>query len=285
MSESDASDLTPDPDAALVEALQSESTPETNDDEAEIELGADKLKVPKKVKEAWDGIQATTQKEREAIRSEREAVAKERGAHAEQARLVAAFDGDRTTINTIDKQLEPYLKLTPADWAAWGAQDQDAALNAQSQINALQIERQKVFNGMQVKYNDMTTRQKAAEDERKANSERDLSVKIKDWSPAKKAALVKTAEAVGFQASEVEPFMADWRIAAVFDELAQFRALKARAAIPKPPAPGEIQMPETTTTKIKSNTGGKVDWKSDRASAKTFEAGFLAERAARQRRD
>lgn len=281
MSEADA----PDPDAALVEALQNENAPpeDENPDEAEIELGAEKLKVPRKVKEAWDGIQSTTQKDRESLRAEREAVAKDKASTAEYTRLTQSFGDDMASIKSIDKQLEPYMKLTPSDWVAWGSQDQDAALKAQTQINALQMERQKLAQGMQSKYNDMTAKQQAAETERRANAERDLSVKIKDWTPAKRAEITKAAEAYGFSASEVEPFTYDARAVSILQDALTLRALRAKAAVPKNLSAEQSPPPETTTTKVRSNTGA-VDPYSDRKSVDTFRDNFLKERRARMTR-
>lgn len=283
MSEQDANQA-PDPDDALVAALQSEAEPEDNSDEAEVELGSEKIKVPKKVKEFVDGIHAKTQTEREAIRADKEATAKERAAVAENARLVSAFHEERSEMQSIDKQLEPYLKFTREDWARFGAEDPEKTRQVQIDINALQLRRQQLGQSMQAKYDDMTTKERAAASERQANAERELAAKIKDWSPAKKAAVAKEAEGYGFQGTELEPFLSDYRVVQALEDAAKYRALVKRASVPKTPTPEEEPPPETTTIRTKANTGGTPKL-SDRMSPEAWQAEFLKQRRSRQSRN
>lgn len=260
MSEQDAVDLTPAPEPE--ELVLDDDTPAPEDPEFdELEIGPKKFKVEKPIKEAWNGLQKTVQSEKESVKAEKEALAKERAALQESEKFRGALMGEVAKITAINEQLEPYLKLTPAEWVAWGEQDAAAAQKAQLAIGALQMQRDKLIESARAKGQALEEESRKAQAARLAAAERDLPAKIKDWSPAKKEALVKAAVENGWTPDEIEPISHDWRIMAALDKIAKYdqavaRAAHAREAAAK--AAKEQQGEPEPVAKVKAQSGSTV---------------------------
>jgi hypothetical protein len=208
------------------DAAQSE---EGDDDHDELEIGPEKYKVPKPVKEAWNGVQKTTQAEREAIANEKKEVEARRTRYEENMRLAATYVKEIGRIQAIDEQIADYDKLTPQDWMTWALKDRDGASQAQIGYNALLQERKKLMDGIQEKEATIKSQREREQADLIAKSEREIAAKIKDWSPQKKEALLKVGGEFGFSSQELAGVSHDPRVMAMLDELAVARAAKARA--------------------------------------------------------
>ena len=112
----------------------------------------------------------------------------------------------------------------------WAEQDPDAARKGQIAYTALQNERMKVMQSAQAKGQELEQQSRKTQAERLAAMEKDLPAKIKDWSPAKKEALIKVATENGFSPDELGAFAADWRVMSVLDKAAKYDQAVARAA-------------------------------------------------------
>lgn len=239
-----------------------------DDDSDELEIGPEKLKVPKKVKEAWNGLQATIQKKGEETAAAKKAHEADQQRMQETMRIAATYVEDisaikvlETQINAIQEDLKPYEDLTPAQWMEWAEREPDNARKAQLAVQALVMKRDGLRaqigekrSAVGAKEADLRKRadeEKAANDNKRAelqaNAEREIAAKIKDWSPAKKDALGKLAGAFGFTPEEFAGVQYDPRVMVILNELHARRAAadKARAAaaagkvkdLPPPPEP------------------------------------------------
>lgn len=199
------------------------------DDLDDLEIGPAKHRVPKPVKEAWQGLQKTTQSEKEAVAAERKAIEADRARYQENMRVAATYMKEIGRIQTIDEQLAEYEKLTPADWMAWAEQDREAAAKAQIGLGALRAERDKLLRSVNEKEGKIKADREREKTEAAAKAERELATKFKDWSPQKKESLLKVGSDFGYTAEELQMVSHDPRLYAVFDEVRQFREAKARA--------------------------------------------------------
>lgn len=247
-----------------VEETETEGTEETEqlaDDEDDLEIGATKYRVKKPIKEAWNGLHKKVQDSAEATRADRETLAKEKEGVAESLRIAGSYVKQVGKIQAINERLEAYDKLAPADWIAWSEQDDAAAKRGQTEVFALRMERDKIMqeiNGLEG-----AIKKKAADEQtaRRANAEKELPLKIKDWSPAKKEALQKIAKDAGFSDAELEGVSYDPRVMQILDEARAWREsqAKARAIVKKPVAEVEEIKPITSRTGKSQPTGGFGD--------------------------
>lgn len=231
----------------------------------ELEIGPNKYKVPKPIKEAWSGLQKTTQADREALKADQTAHAERVARFTETEKVKEALIDGIADIKGIDKQLEPYLKLTPSEWVAWGQQDPEAARNADLAVSAMQRQRATIFAGLQAKAgeldaknNQARTEQAALLQRRQAAAEQELAAKIQGWSPEKKAALVKVATDHGVSAEEIGPLAHDYRVMSILEKAAKYDAAVARAAKVKAEAAKakvDAEPPLEPAALIKSGTG------------------------------
>lgn len=254
-----------------------EETPAEGDDTDELEIGPEKYKVPKPIKEAWNGLQKSTQAEKEAIRLEKEAVAKERASFAESEKLRSAFMDELSEIRAIDKQLDPYLKLTPQEWIAWSEQDSEAAKKAQIAVQALQMQKSKIADSARAKAQELDGKARTEAEGRRQAAEREIAAKVKDWSPAKKEAAQKVAETYGFSKEVFENALMDPAIGpaaiAMLNDLGILQTARAKAAaakaeaakaakdqepIPEPSA--RIRAPSGNTTTIPRDSDPPDVW-------------------------
>lgn len=221
------------------------------DDSDELEIGPDKIKVPKKVKEAWNGLQTKTQAEKEAIRVREAKIAEREAKIGETEKLhsavldeVADIKSTEKAIKGIDEKLAPYLKLSAADWMAWNEQEPEKAQRAQAAVQALRNEREglmdqraKSIQAAQVKYGEfqkkqaeLTDAQKKTQAEFIAQSEKEIPARIKDWSPERAAAIQKYANESGISAEQYESIKYSPVALSVLDKAAKYDAAVARAA-------------------------------------------------------
>ena len=215
------------PDGDVDEAASDAET--VADDEDDLEIGAEKYRVKKPIKEAWNGLQKTVQTSKEEHKAKLAEVEAQRKSNDETIRIAASYMKQIGKIQAINDQLEPYEKLTTAEWIAWSEQDADAAKKAQTAIFAMRMEKDKLAK--EINDTENTIRSKAATDTatRKAQAERDLAAQIKDWSPAKKETLTKVAKEYDFSDAELEPFSYDPRVMRLLDDAKFGREAKARA--------------------------------------------------------
>lgn len=231
MSDTTALETNPTPAPEPEELVLDDTTPETpEDDTDELEIGPVKYKVVKPIKEAWNGLQKTVQTEKETLKAREAQVAEREARAAKTEELKAALIDEVAEIKGIDKQLAAYAKLSPQDWLAWHDQDPDGARRGQVAFSALQNERMKVFQSAQAKGQELEQQSRKTQAEREAAAEKELAAKIKDWSPAKREALVKYATDNGISPDELKPLASDWRTMAVLEKAQKYDQAVARAA-------------------------------------------------------
>lgn len=239
---------------ALAEALQEgEAPPPAEDDEAELEIGPDKIKVKKVVKDAWDGLQKSVQTRAEEMKTEKANSAAAVARAQEHAQVIASVVDEIAELKGLDKTIDPYLKLTPSDWMAWSEQDPDAARKAQTGLQAMLMQRQQLAGKIENKVKDAQEKQTTAQKEFRERAERELSTKIKDWSPAKREELIKHGAERGFSSQEIEPFLYDPRVVEIIQDAMTLRAARARVAAKNAaPAPAETE----PQPKVRATGGG-----------------------------
>lgn len=293
MSEGDT--FTPDPPASgeapaapdaepEVELLFEEDAPAdapADDDSDELEIGATKHKVPKAVKEAWNGIQKTTQAEREAIAAEKRANEDMAKRYQENMRVASSYMKEIGEIQHIDKQLQDYEKLTTADWMAWAEQDQAAASKAQIGLNALRAEKDRLIRSVNDKEGSIRAQQQREQQEAAERFEREVATRVKDWSPAKRESLVKLGTEFGVQPAHVQSLMMQFPgVASALDELATYRAARARAqkVAAEAKANAGTQGKPEPVTRSRGNSGSSTSL-SDAVGMDNWAERFKAQRA------
>jgi hypothetical protein len=209
-----------------------EETPEPSDDELdELEIGPTKFKVPKPIKEAWNGLQKTVQTEKETVKAEKAAIEKERASFAEGEKVRAAILEEVAEIKGIDRQLSPYLKLTAADWMAWAEQDPDAAKKAQMAVTALQMDRQKVLESVQAKAKEFGENQSRTQAEHMAKMERELIEKVPNWTPERGKAVEKALSEAGIPIDQMGPWLKSPAVIAFVEDALAARGARERARV------------------------------------------------------
>lgn len=254
----------PEPEELVLE----EETPESEDDGLdELEIGPEKYKVAKPIKEAWNGLQKTVQSEKEALKA-REAQIAEREARAVKTEeLKAALIDEVAELKGIDKQLSAYSKLTPQDWMTWAEQDPDAARKGQIAYTALQNERMKVLQSAQAKGQELEQQSRKTQAERDAAAERELLAKIKNWTPERAKNVEKVVADAGLPLDVVGPWLKHPAVVTIIEDAlaartARERAAAAREAAAKAKAAGEPE-PEPTP-RVRANSGASSNIPSDK---------------------
>lgn len=166
---------------------------DTDDDSAELEIGSEKVKVPKVVKGAWDGLQQKIQANAESTKTEKAALAADREKASTFFKLAQTVIEEHADLKAIDKQLAPYLKLSTAEWMEWSAKDPEGAKSASNAVSILQIERAKLNDAIQTKVKSVQESETKAHAEARTKADADIAAAIPDWSPTKRAALEKAA--------------------------------------------------------------------------------------------
>ena len=98
-------------DEDQVAALLAEEQPQPREgegesDDAELEIGADKIKVDKRIKEAWDGLQKSTQTKVEEIKVEREKAASAAQQLQLREGIIAEVSVEMARIKVIEEEIE-----------------------------------------------------------------------------------------------------------------------------------------------------------------------------------
>lgn len=258
-----------------VEDLEPEPEEEDGED-AELEIGAEKLKVPKKVKEAWDGVQKTTQTERERVATlEKAAGDREKAAQATM-KHARDFLEEVTEIRSIDKQLAPYLAYTQAQWMAWAEQDAKTANETLAAVNAMKLKRDQLAEGIKTKLTAAQESEKTNRELRIAKAAQELANKIPEWSPAKSEQLEKIAVNHGFSAEEVAMYKHDPRVMTLLHEVSQFRAAKERAKARAAKDNADQPPPEPLAKPKARPAAGNSSMPSDRDTPEQFQRKFNA---------
>lgn len=255
---------------------------QAEDDVDELEIGPTKHRVPRPVKEAWNGLQKTVQTEKEAIAAEKKAVEAERVRYQENMRIGAAYMKEIGKIQAIDEQLAEYEKLKPEDWVAWAGQDQAAASKAQTAVAAMRMERDKLMRSVNEKEGEIKSRHDREQAEAAAKAEQEIAAKVKDWSPAKREQFVKLGTEFMPDAQQVDMLMKRFPgVAAALNEIAQFRAAKARAAeaAAKAKAEREAAAGEPEPITPARRTGGNTTSLADNVGTENWAKRFATQRA------
>ena len=197
MSEPDATSPEPDEIDQLAAVLADDEKPEGEADGEpelfEVDVGPEKLKVPKAIKEAWDGMQAAhTQRSQTGAERERE-IAAERAQIKEQERFLATFTKDIAELRGVTSELETYRGYTQAQWAQWNAADPENTEKHLQRFRQLEGQEKTLSDGIKSRAADADARDKLARETRQAKMAAELTTTIKDWSPAKMQELRSTA--------------------------------------------------------------------------------------------
>lgn len=283
--EADAAEAPVAGDAAAGDAepeieLEDEDAP-TAEELAELEIGSDRIKVDKRVKDAWDGLQTASQKKSETVNEQLKAIAVDREQINERARVFEAVQKQVIEIANIDQQIAPYEKLTHQDWIAWGQQDAAAANNALTQVNALRLRRQQLAGVAEATVKEAQAKESLHASTRAADSERAIAAAFKDWSPAKRESLVKTATEYGFQPNELTEAFRDPRALSIVQDAMKYRAALAKASA-KPRAAAAASddgdapaaARPTPAARIRGNAGSKANDLSDKVSTNDWVRNF-----------
>lgn len=250
---------------------------EADDDSDELEIGPQKYRVPKPVKEAWNGVQKSTQAEKEAVKAKERELEEAGKRYQENMRIASTYMKEVGRIQAIDEQLTEYEKLTPQDWMAWAEQDSAAANKAQIGLNALRSERDKLVRSVNEKEGTIKSQREREERESAEKAEREVAARIKDWSPAKKEALMKLATDSGVPAEIVNYAMRNPVLVGFIDEVRQFREAKARAAAVKQQQRADEPKPEPITRT--RGTSGSSTSLGDNVSTENWAERFKKQRA------
>lgn len=247
-----------------------EAAPLTAVEEAELDIGPDKIKVDKRVKEAWDGLQKSAQETRETVNKRMTELATQEGQIQERARIFQSVQAQMIEIGSIDQQIAPYQKLTPQDWIAWGQQDADAANKAMQAVSALNLRRQQLAGQVETTVKDVQSKEAQAATMRAQAADLAISTAFKDWSPQKREQLVSTAVQYGFQPAELGEAFRDPRALSIVQDAMKYRAAVAKAAakaVGKPTTTAEqIAAAPAPGTKVNGNAGNKANDLSDRVT-------------------
>lgn len=238
-----------------------DTAPLTPEEKYFLDIGSDKIEVDKRVKEYSDGLQRSAQEKSETVNKRLQELATQETQIAERARVFQSVQAQIVEIHGIDTQIAPYEKLTHQEWIAWGSQDAEAANRALTAVNALKFRRQQLTGIVESTIKETQAKEALAASTRAALADSAISAKFKDWSPAKRDSLVKTAVEYGFQAAELTDAYHDPRVLSVVQDAMKYRAAVAKAAskakggqqsvaeqIAAAPAPG---------TAVRGNAGGK----------------------------
>lgn len=252
MSEQDA-DATPEPDeidklAAVVNDDGTTTEEAAEPEEVEIEVGPNKYKlkldaVGKPIKEAWDGMQsAHTQRSQTVAERERE-IATEKASVAEQQKFLATFTKDIAELRSVTSELETYKAYTPAQWAAWAAQDEENTNKHMARFRALETQAKAIEEGIRGKAQDYDAREKLNRETRQAKMNAELSAAIKDWSPAKMQELRAVATKDYGIPGEIVDSIEHAGIVKLAHDAFMYRQVVARAAKASKPASNIVPIP------------------------------------------
>lgn len=242
-------------------------------DEAELEIGPDKVKVPKAVKAAFDGLQKDVWNKTEAAKKETAAAGVERERAQTFARHVQAITEEVTEIRSIDKQLEPFKDLTPMQWMQWAQKEPEAAGQAQVMITALQNRRIQLAQSAEGKVKGIQEQDAKAITERTAAADKEIATQIKDW-PQKKDAIVKLVKDAGYDERYVQAMLMDARAVGIVHDAMRYRAAVAKAAAKTQPAAKETEAPQQPAPKVRSTGSSNRNDLSDRVPIDQWQNNF-----------
>lgn len=231
----------PSDDDAIVEALNTPEPEENEDGLDDLEIGPEKYRVAKPIKEAWNGLQKSTQAEKEALKAKAEELSRREAAAVEGERARAALMDDIAELKTIDKALDTYKEMTPAKWVELSQNNPDSYNQHWPYYQALLAQRPQMYEKAQAKYAELQTKASQSQAERLAQAEKTLAEKIPDWSPQKRDTLIKEITDRGFSVDEVLPFATDHRFVSLVDDGLKYRAALAKAQAAKAAAKAAAQ--------------------------------------------
>ncbi len=194
-----------DQDEALVtEALANENQtdgPDPDDELEDYEVEAGKVKkIPKWAKPRLMMEKDYRQKTQE-VAAARKAFDDERKAFGETKATQQKFISDVASYRAVEADLAEYAKV---DWNAYRDQDKDAAERAWFQFQQLKDRRGTMAKTINAKIARDRQEETAYQEKMKSEFEREAAVKIKGWSPEKRAEINKVLmEEYGFTEQDV----------------------------------------------------------------------------------
>lgn len=249
-----------DDDAALIAALTEEEPAPPNDDEDEIEFKGEKVKVPKAIAErVREFDKAANYKMMEAA-TERKKIEAERVTFAETQKTFQAVANEYAEIQSIDKQLEPYLKYTPQQWMAWSQEDAAAASQAQIGVTALQNQRAQLTNALHGKIQGLRETESKAQEVALAEGKKAVASAIKDWTPEKETAL-KSAATEHYKLPEhaLRMIGTDVYVTSVLNDAIKYRQALAKAKATVKTADAATVIPPKPVPKVGGTAAATKD--------------------------
>ncbi len=270
-----APEATPAPEPEPDLDLSEDATPE---DDAELEIGARRVKVPKDVKEAWDGLQRKVQTSVEEYAGKEKTLAEREKQASDAVAFTQRHIDEISEIRSIDRDFAAYAKLTPADWMAWGNQDLESAQKAQLAFNAASAKRATLVSAVTQREGEFQQKTTFMRTQQEASFQREIANRVKDWSPQKQAALSKVAESVGFSPQELAGVSLDPRVMQILDMAAKYQTALAKAKA----KPAGEPPPEPVAT-VRANSGAKATLR-DNEPMEDWAKKFARERSQHTRR-
>lgn len=167
--------------------LAPEGEPEA-EPEPEIEYEGERHKVPAKVKEAYERMQAeTTRKFQEAAKLREEAEQRHRTNLEIDAQKAQFFKGV-AEVEQINEALQKYEQV---DWAKWELDDPTAADRADRERIRLRLRRDDMVNQLRGKAQQYAEYQAQEQSKAREKAEQEIKTHIKDWSPQRVDAVRK----------------------------------------------------------------------------------------------
>lgn len=174
-----------------------ETAPDPDDEEEETEIDGRKAIIPKWMKPHLMMEKDYRHKTMEFGETKREFEARV-AAHEEKvkaddefAKTVRTFDKERAQYENLNSQIDHYEKRV--DWARWRTENPEQALQGNLEYQDLLRQQKILGTGLNEKASAMEKRAVDAQTKAMEAYRREVALKIKDWSPAKEAALKERA--------------------------------------------------------------------------------------------
>ena len=287
----EAEEQSPDPEEpqADAEPEQSEQDDAEGEDEAdddageesgdiEIDVGGEKLKVPKAAAEVATRIQAKVKEiEAGATRKFQEAAETRKAAEAqiEQARTLQTIAQSQADLIADHKLVMRRLQVIESmDVSTLGDTDPVALTKLNAEYNQLQAAKARIEQQYQVSVQQLTAQQQQAARERMERLEKHAAARIKGWGQERSSALAEYAKSKGYTPERLAAVL-DEAFIEILDDAAHGHALRTAR-----PAAKRVATPNKTLTPNAAGTGKTAAVvKAEKATARLRSTGSVEDAA------
>lgn len=212
-----------------------------DDDSEEIDHDGQKYRIPKALKPALM-MQADYTRKTQEVAEQRRALEAERAQHTQS---FEALKADYGKVHALETQVQA---LSQIDWAAYQAQDPDAARVHYDQFRLLKDQLRDAQDELQTKENQRLQGQREQTAKAWEETRGVLARDIKGWSPQLAADLVAMAGDFGISQSDLaDPDPRPWKLLAEVKSLRE--ALKKQAVTQRQQAATSVQPARTVSAK------------------------------------